>query len=194
MQINDLGEEKEVGIIQLEDWPSTQYTDSRIHIGSTPSLIQQSNSSLNRPSSNLYVAPEDTTSTTQDPRLKVRIELIESMVPPFDVFLLVIAVLVNAAELGVERVLRDYQAPLDVGSVWIAFAEPTPVRTSPPFFEVKGLMRAMATIPKYMIKKGVFQEAFVTVEVDGVSVADGCMILKDVGVGLKDMKTNISVS
>ena len=191
---NNLGEEKTVGTIELEAWPSTQYTSLGNHIGSMQSLVRESNSSLDRPLSNLYVAPENTTIAARHPKLTVRIELTRSVVHALDVFLLVIAVLVDAAEKGAAKVLRDYESPMNAGSLWINFEEPVPVRTSPPFFTAKWLMRAMAIIPEHMIRKGVFQEALVMVEVDDVSVADGFLMVKQAGVGFKDVKSNISVS
>ena len=158
------------------------------------SLVQESNSSLDRPLSNLHVTPENTTVAVRHPKLTVRIELTRSVVNALDVFLLVIAVLVDAAEKGAARVLRAYESPLNAGSLWINFEEAVPARTSPPFFDGKWLMRAMAIIPEHMIKKGVFREALVMVEVDDVSVADGFLMVKQAGVGFKHVKFNMSVS
>lgn len=69
-----------------------------------------------------------------------------------------------------------------------------PMRTGPPFFEVQWLIKSMALIPRYMIRKGVFKEASVMLDVDGVSIAAGFLGEKDAGVGLMNAKGNVSVS
>lgn len=117
-----------------------------------------------------------------------------SRVPLFDVFLLAIAVLVDAARLESTQRLQTYVSPESGGGVEIMFGQPVPARTSPPFFEVQYLMRAVVLIPNYMIIKGVFKEALVLVEVGGVRVADGFLGQKQAAVGLTNVNYNVSVS
>lgn len=99
-----------------------------------------------------------TAENLQDPQLIVRIMLIESAVPLFDVFLVAIAVLVGTAPMEATKQLQDYTSLATAAGVEIVFYGPVPARTSPPFFEVQWLMRTMATIPQYMIKKGAFKQ------------------------------------
>lgn len=150
-------------------------------------LTQQPNLPIEEIPSSRAVFPQHTVITAgdaQDQRLMVRVKLTGSTVPLFDVFLLVITVLVDAARLGATERLQDYASPVNVPGVETRFKGPVPARTSPPFFESYWLMKTMATIPRYMIKKGVFREAFVLVEIDGVRVAEGVLEKKAAGVGL----------
>lgn len=194
---NMVGEGEEVGTIELVDWPTTQYTSRGPIADSTQNLTQQSNLSIVKRPSSLSVFPEDTNITAenaQDRHLIVRAKLTGSTVPLFDVFLLVMAVLVDVANLGATEHLRDYASPANAAGAEIEFKEPVPARTSPPFFEVQWLMETMAIIPQYMIKKGVFKEALVLVELDGVKVADGFLGTKEAGVRLTNVNYNGSVS
>ncbi len=52
-------------------------------------------------------------------------------------------------------------------------------------------METVAATPDYMVKKGVFEEAFLMAEVDGVSVADGFLMRQDPRTSLN---SNVSVS
>ena len=188
-----IGEGEEVGTIQLTDWPSAQYRSPEW----TQELTQQSNLSIVKLSSNLSALPKTTNTTAenaQDPELTVRITLTRTILSPLDVFLLIIAVMVEAAEMGAQRLLQNYASPTDVSPVWIIFEEPIPARVSPPFFEVRWLMMIMTRIPEYMIRKGIFQEALVMVEVDGVSVADGFLMVRDAPVPRMNVNSTISVS
>lgn len=153
--------------------------------------------SIVRPPSNLSVFPQDTKITAenaQDQDLIVRVMLMGSTVPLFDVFLLVIAVLVEAASQETTERLRDYTSPTSVAGVEVLFKERLPPRTSSPFFEIQSLMKTMALVPRFMVTKGVFQEALVSVEIDGVNVADGFLEKKEATVGLTNINANVSLS
>lgn len=171
-----VGEGKEVGTIQLVEWPqSTQYTSPGSFTKSKQNLKQQPNLSLIRPSPNLSTYPENTNITAED-ELRVQIKLTRSVLSANDFFLLVITVLVDAAELGASILLWEYKSPTVGTGVYIVFEEPVPARTRPPFFGVKWLIKTMATLPEYMAKKGAFHEADILVNIDGVGVADGFLM------------------
>lgn len=171
-----VGEGKKVGTIQLVDWPqSTQYSSLGSLTKSKQNLNQQPNLSLIRPSPNLSTYPENTNITAEN-KLRVRIKLTRSVLTANDFFLLVIRVLVDAAELGASRIFWDYTSPIVGTGVYIIFKEPVPARTRPPFFGAKWLIQTMAALPEYMAKKGVFQEADLLVNIGGVGVADGFLM------------------
>lgn len=104
------------------------------------------------------------------------------------------AVLVGAAELGPRERLRYYAFPATGAGLRIAFTESVPARTSPPFLEVRWLIRSMAFIPRCMVKMGASKEAEVFVEVDHVSVAEGLLGKNGGGIGLMNVDSNESVS
>lgn len=191
-----VGEGEEVGTIELVDWPTTQSTGRGTYTNWMQIQTQQSNLSIVQSMSSPSVFPQNknvTAENLQDPELIVRIMLTRSTVPLFDVFLLVIAVLVDAAQMGATKRLQDYTSLATAAGVEIFFKGPVPARTSPPFFEGQWLMKTMATIPQYMIRKGAFKEAAVLVEIDGVRVADGFLGFREAGVGLRNVNSNISV-
>ena len=107
----------------------------------------------------------------QDPRLTVRILLTGSILPLFDVFTLIITVLVDVARFEAMTRLHDYTSPATATGLEILFGESKPARAGPPFFEVQRLLKSLALVPVYMARKGVFKEASVVLDVDGVSVA-----------------------
>lgn len=188
-----IGDGEEVGTIDLVAWPAKHYTLQGTHIDPT----QNPPLSNVKSSSSISVFPEITNRTAdemQDPRLTVRVMLTDSSVALFDVFLLVMTVLVDAARLGVTERVRDYESPVIGAGVEITFGESVPARTRPPFFEVQWLIKTMALIPGFMIRKGVFMAALVVVDVDGVSVAAGFLGEKQAGVGLTNAKSNVSVA
>lgn len=190
-----IGEGEEVGTIELVDWPTTQYTSRGTHMNWMQNLTQQPNLSIVQSPSSPPVIPQNTNITAEnahDGHLMVWAMLTGSTVPLFDVFLLVIAVLVDAAKLGVTEQLCDYASPADVVGIEVTFKGPVPARMSPPFFEVQWLMKTIASLPEYMIRKGVFKEALVLVEIDGVRVADGFLGKKEAGVGLTNVNSSIS--
>ncbi len=178
-------------------WPAKQYTSPGTHINSTQNATQQSNLPIAKITSSPSLPPENTKITAddvKDGKLVVRAMLTGATVPLFDVFLLVIAVLVDAAERGATERLQGYKSPATTAGVEIFFEEPVPARTSPPFFKVQWLMEAMASIPQYMIRKGVFKEALLFVEIDGVRVADGFLGGKGLGLGLTNVSSDAAVS
>ena len=125
--------------------------------------------------SSLSVFPKNTNITgenVQDQDLIVRVVLMGLKVPLFDVFLLVITVLVEVASREATERLQNYESPINAAGVGISFRETLPARTTPPFLEVQWLMKTMVLIPKYMIMRGAFEEAMISVVVDGVRVAD----------------------
>ena len=175
-------------------WPSAS---QGTHTNSTQNPTQPSNLSIANPPSSLSLLSRNatiTTTNTQNGHLRVRTKLTGSAVPLFDVFLLVMAVLVGAAELEPRERLRQYAFPATGAGLRIAFTESLPARTSPPFFEVQWLIRSMAFIPKCMIKLGAFKGAVVFVEVDHVSVAEGLLGKNKGGIGLMNVAANVSVS
>ena len=176
------------------EWPTTQYTNQTIHTNSTQTLTLQSNLSLVQDPSSLPASIKDTNTALETANMTLRASLTGSTVQVFDVFLLAIAVLVDVAPLAATHSLQTYNSPLTAANVVIAFIEPTPARTSAPFFEVHWLMKAMALIPEYMIQKGKFQEAYALLEVDGVRVANGFLGSKEDGGGMANVKGNVSVS
>ena len=170
------GEGVEVGTIDFLDWPAKQYTSPGTDIISTQNATDQSSLPVAKIAWSPSLPPENSNNTAedvQDGRLVVRAMLTGAIVPLFDVFLLVIAVLVDVAKRGAMERLQGYTSPATTAGVEISFEEPVPARTSPPFFGVRWLMKAMAVIPQHMIRKGVFREAVLLIEIDGVRVADG---------------------
>lgn len=160
------------------------------HTNMTQHPTQRSNSSRS-------VSPEYsviTTKNVQDERLTVRATLTGPTVPLFDVFLLVMAVLVDAAALGATERLEGYVSPATAAGVRVTFKQPVPARSRPPFFEVQWLLRTMAGIPGFMITKGVFREVAMRVEVDHVWVADGSLKRNEGGIGLMNVNSNVTVS
>ncbi|CAF9919866.1 hypothetical protein IMSHALPRED_004743 [Imshaugia aleurites] len=187
-------EGEKVGTIELVAWPSAS---QGTHTNSTWNPTQPSNLSIDNPPSSLSLLPQNatiTTTNTQNGHLRVRTILTGSAVPLFDVFLLVMAVLVGAAELGPRERLRYYAFPATGAGLRIAFTESVPARTSPPFLEVRWLIRSMAFIPRCMVKMGASKEAEVFVEVDHVSVAEGLLGKNGGGIGLMNVDSNESVS
>ena len=130
----------------------------------------------------------------EDPRLTVRIMLTGSVLPLFNVFTLIMTVLVDVARFEATDRLNDYVSPATTTGLEVLFGENVPARTAPPFFEVQWLIKSMALIPGYMVRKGVFKEASVMLDVDGVSVAAGFLGEKEAGVGFTNAKGNVSVS
>lgn len=189
-------EGEEVGTIEIVDWPENQDPGRSTRINSAPNLTQSKWVTVRSPSS-LSISPPKTNTTLGNPDdqpLTVRATLVGSTVPLFDVFLLAIAVLVDASRLKATQRLRNYASPETAAGVEITFYEPVPAHTSPPFFEAQWLMRTMAAIPNYMVRKGVFKEAVVLVEIDGVRVADGFLGNKQAAIGLTNVNHNVSVS
>lgn len=129
-----------------------------------------------------------------DKGLKVLATLTGSTVAPWDVFLLIIGVIAEAAELEYDERLHSYVSSRSIPRVEITFMEATPPRTTPPFLEAHWLIEAMAMIPDCMIRKGVFMEALLILEVNGVDVASGFLGTKDAAAGLSPANSNISVS
>ena len=127
-----------------------------------------------------------------DEHLSVQALLTGSTVPLFDVFLLVIAVLVDVATKGATEQLRQYLSPSNIAEVIILFTPPVPARTGPPFFEVQWLMKTMASIPQCMFEKGMFREALVLVDIDNVRVAEGVLGKKESVVGMTNADSNMS--
>lgn len=91
---------------------------------------------------------------------------------------MVIAILVDAAVNGASQRITEYSSPENLAGVEIAIITPNPAPTHPPFFETQWLLSLMASIPEYMIKKGVFMEAAIVVKVDGVTVANAVVTKK----------------
>ena len=116
------------------------------------------------------------------------------MLRPLNVFRMIIAVLVDAAEMGADKLLRSYKSPAGLAGLYMVFEEPVPPRTEPPYFEVRWLMQTMAFLPEYMITKGVFQEAILTVKLDGVLVANGFLVAENPRSGLANVNSDVSAS
>lgn len=76
----------------------------------------------------------------------------------------------------------------------MVFEEPVPPPTEPPYFEVRWLMQTMAFLPEYMITKGVFKEAILTVKIDGVLLANGFLVAENPRSGLTNVNSHVSVS
>lgn len=165
------GNGQRVGKIQLVPWPAGPPASFLNPMNSTKNQIP---SDVNN-SSTLPFSPSMTNMTAVDPRLTVRIRLTGDVLPLFDVFTLIITVLVDLARLGATERIHAYDSPVIAGSLGVAFRELMPATTHPPFFEVQWLIKTMALIPGYMIRKGVFKEASVVVDVDGVGVAGGIL-------------------
>ena len=163
-------------------------------IGPTQNLNQQPNLSFVEPSSDLSVFSKPTNNTAenvQDPGVIVQITSMGAKLDMYETFLLIIAVLVDAAEMGATKHLRDYTSPEDTAGVRIGFES---AGRSTPYFEVGWLMTAVAMIPNYMIKEGVFREALINIKVDGVAVASGFIRRRAREVGLTNVNSNLSVS
>ena len=190
-----VGESREVGTIEFVAWPSGR------NIQSTQDVTQQPKLSFVNSSSDIQVLPENRNITTENDRnlqLAVQIMLAEPYIPLFDVFLLVITVLVDAAEMRPTSRLRGYTSQAVSARsrtpVRILFEEPTPARTSSPYFEVRWLIKTVALIPNFMLREGTFQEAVIIVELDGLRVANGFLWGGRPGVGVMNVGSNVSVS
>lgn len=190
-----VGQGRMVGKIVLVPWPSRRDTTSMQDVTQQPKLSFVNSSS----DVQVFSGQSNITSEmSQNFNLQVRIMMTESYISLFDVFLLLITVLADAAELRPARRLRGYTSPaVSAGSetpVRIVFEEPTPARTSSPYFEVRWLVMTLALIPTYMIKKGSFQEALILVELDGVRIANGYLLGSPPEAGMMNVGSNISVS
>ena len=190
-----VGEGREVGTIKLVPWPSGR------KLQPTQDVTQQPKLSFVNSSSNIQVFSEKiniTTERSQNSEVDVRIMSADLPIPLYNVFLVVISVLVDAAELRPTTRLRGYTSQAvsaDSGTpVRIVFEEPTPARTSPPYFQVRWLMAAVAVIPEYMVRNGAFQEAVILVELDGCRIANGYLLASPPGVGMTTVGSNVSVS
>lgn len=182
-------------MIKLVAWPSGRDTKSTHDVTLQPKL------SFVNSSSDIQVFSEKRNTTSdngQNMNFEVRIMMVDSYLSLFDVFLLVITVLVDAAELQSRRRLRGYTSQaVSAGPgtpIRIVFEEPSPARTSLPYFEVQWLMETMAIIPQFMVRKGAFQEAVILVELDGLSIADGYLMESPPAVGMTNVGSNVSVS
>lgn len=188
-----IGEGRSVGTIQLVDWPETQSTNQTIPTNSTINPTQQSNLSLVQNPSTLPAVIKDPTAPPQNANMTLRILLTGTAIPAFDVYLLVLAVIVDVAPLAATLPVQTYRSPRIAADIGIDFEAPTSARTRAPFFEVQWLISAVALIPEHMIKKGRFQEAHAFVEVDGVRVADGFLGFSQDGGGGAGVRGNVSV-
>ena len=164
-------------------------------------MTQQPKLSFVNSSSDVQVFTEKrniTSENSQNLNLEVRIVLAEPYIPLFDVFLLIITVLVDAAGLRPTKRLRGYTSQAVSASsgppARIVFEEPTPARTSSPYFEVQWLMKTVALIPNYMVREGAFKEAVILVELDGLRVANGFLKESPPGVAITNVGSNVSVS
>ena len=187
-----VGKGRAVGMIKLVAWPDTK---------STQDVTQQPKLSFVNSSSDIQVFSEKrntTSDNSQNSNFVVQVMMVDSNISPFDVFLLVITVLVEAAELQPRRHLRGYMSKAVSATsgtpLRIVFEEPTPARTSSPYFEVQWLMETMAILPQFMVRKGAFQEAVILVELDGISIADGFLLGSPPVVGMTNVGSNVSVS
>ena len=143
--------------------------------GTGQRLIQQSaavtsNVSLLTPS---YLTSADVVEYTDDQRLHVKVSLVGSGIDVPDVLRMVITVIVAAAEQKPTERIQEFVSPENVPRVKLTFLPPIPPPTNPPFFEIQWLIKAVAAIPTFMLKKGRFREALLMLEVDGIKVADG---------------------
>lgn len=183
------GRGRRVGKIELVAWPDVTRTKS------TQNLDQQPYQSFVIPSSDIPAFTKTTNitaGTLRDPEIDVQITPFGSRLDLFSVFLLIFAVLVDAAEMGSTKHLGDYSSPEeDAGSLQLVFQTPTLAPTRSSYFEAGWLMMAAAMIPDYMIRKGVFREAFIKLHVNGVFVANGFMRPK---LGSMNINSNLSVS
>ena len=187
-----VGKGRAVGMIKLVAWPDTE---------STQDVTQQPKLSFVNSSSDVQVFSEkrnNTSDNSQNRIFQAQIMMVDSYISPFDVFLLAITVLVEAAELQPRRRLQGYVSrAVSAGSgtpLRIVFEEPMPVRTSSPYFEVQWLRETMVVLPQFMVRKGAFQEAVILVELDGISVADGFLLGSPPVVGMTNVGSNVSVS
>ena len=186
-----VGEGREVGKIELVAWPGVMNTKS------TQDVTQQPNLSFINSSSDIQVFSEKSNITSENSNLDVHIIMVESSISLFSVFLLVITVLADAAELQPGMRLRRWaSSAVSAGSgtpVRMVFEEPTPARTRSPYFEVRWLKMVIAIIPSFMIKEGAFQEARVMVEFDGIRIANG-FLSGSPEAGMTNVGSNVSVS
>lgn len=183
-----IGNGKKVGKIELVAWPDATRTKS------TQNLDQQPNQSFVNSSSDIPVFTKTTNITAENvryPEVDVQITAFGMTLDLFTVFLLIFAVLVDAAEMGPTKRLRDYTSPEDDASFQLVFETPTQTPMRSPYFEAGWLMVAVAMIPDYMIRRGVFREAVIKINVDGVTVANGFLRSK---AGLMNVNSNLSVS
>ena len=190
------GEGEKVGQIDLVAWPSTQFTSLDTQINSTQDLTPSKLVSI-KPSSNLSDFPETTNlavENAQNTNLSVRIKLTRTALSPLDVFHMIIRVLADAAEMGADKLLPTYTSPAGLAGLYMVFKKPVPPRAEPPFFGVRWLLRTMAFLPEFMIMEGVFQEAILTVKLDGVLVANGFLVAENLINGLTNVNANVSVS
>ena len=184
----------EVGMILIVEWQETQKSILAPCYAAIPDRSQQSAPAVNNlANSSTCAAPTPiTTDSNQD--LRILGYLTGSTVDLFSVFLLVITVITGAAEKAATERIDEYISPTTIPGVLVRFLVPTSPRTSPPFFEAQWLIRCMAAIPDYMIKKGVFREGLFLIEVDGVRVADAFLEKKSPTVDSSSAVSNVSVA
>ena len=133
------------------------------------------------------------TASLQEEELNVGFVYTELVLDLLDCYRTIIAVLVEMAQISATDRMEKYTSPLAL-PIEITFASPVPSRTAPPFFETQWLIRTMAVIPYQMMRKGGFYAALMSVEIDGVKVADGFLGEHDDKIGTSAGGANVSVS
>lgn len=183
-------EGKTVGFVRIE----AQSSAAIIYANETQGLTQESNllSHNSRASIGDDLADKTPTEITVDEHLKVFATSRGSTLSAWSVFRLVIVALAEAAEWKATERVEDYTE--DVPGVEINFFQLAAKSSSPPLFEGQWLIKALSVIPGYMLKRGVFKEVLLFMEVDGVRVAEGFMESTTALVGSQQAYLNVSIS
>ena len=130
-----------------------------------------------------------------DRRLQVLITLNEPVLGVYDVFRLSIAILVDAAEKGPLERLFFYQSTPNIPNIELRVSVPIFPPWNPPIFQYQWLIKAIASVPPFMIREGRFREAVIAVNLDGIRVANAVLRAKiSSGNGLPLLNPNVTVS
>ena len=184
-----------VGTIMIIPWPYIQHATVGAFNGTTQGLIRANLPTVNTSA----ITPACTggvnaMGTINDEHLRIQACLTGSTLDLVGVFRLVNTVLVDVAVKDPTDRVHNYVSPRGTPGVLISFIVPTKPPLGPPFFEVQWLVEVMASIPDFLIKKGLFQELLLLVDVDGVRVAEGFLKKIRPSVDLSSQNPNISIS
>lgn len=157
--------------------PGTTGTVVGTEANSTQPLFQQPSLNFLNDTARIDEISENISAiqAADDEGLKVQAAFVGPIIASYDVFLLLAGVITYAAEMGTHGQVDNFVLYRTSPDLAISVMNSQPPRTTPPIFEAQWLIKAMAMLPYFMLRKGAFRETLFVLGVDGVGVANGLL-------------------
>ena len=177
------------------DSVSTDIKNATQSVNGRPPPLNTTNALL-QASTNAKTPSIKTADATNDPRLRVALQLTGSEITIYNIFNMAIDLLRDLAAHGRAAHLADFTAYLDAANLVISARQTSPPRTAldPPYFQTEWLMRAVAQTPAYMLEQRNFREVDMVLCVDEVKVGEVSIRRPRDGSGLGRASGGISTS